>query len=65
MYFSQQVEELMTKMSELESGINRHQFEASELKVTGLLVTSKLLLVILTVVAWLVSYILGMSPWNA
>lgn len=29
-----QVEELMGKISELESGVNRHQYEASELKVT-------------------------------
>lgn len=28
-----QIEELMVKMSEQESGVNRHQFEASELKV--------------------------------
>lgn len=31
---SLQVDELVSKVSELESGVNRHQFEASELKVT-------------------------------
>ena len=33
MFSSLQIDELMGKVSELESGVNRHQFEASELKV--------------------------------
>ena len=32
-FFSVQVDEMMGKISELESGVNRHQYEASELKV--------------------------------